>query len=76
MPGWGGGGGREDNQAGGTVPGSVPWEGRNPDAQLAGLGLATCCFGDHPDTWGDRNDYNDKSDSFTDPSNLFALETE
>lgn len=52
-------------------PGSVLREGRNPDAQPAGLGLATCCFGDHPDTWGDRHDYSDKPDSFTDPSILF-----
>lgn len=57
-------------------PGSVPWDGRNPDAQPAGLGLATCCFGDHPDTWGDRNDYSDKPDSLTDPSILFGLVTE
>lgn len=35
---------------------SVPWGGRDPDAQPAGLGLETCCFGDHLDTWGDRND--------------------
>lgn len=31
---------------------SVPWGGRNPEAQPAGLGLQTCCFGDHPDTHG------------------------
>lgn len=35
---------------------SVPWGRRSPDSQPAGLGLETCCFGDHPDTWGDRND--------------------
>lgn len=29
---------------------SVPWGGRRSDAQPAGLGLETCCFGDHPDT--------------------------
>ena len=35
--------------------GSVPWGGRRPDAQPAGLGLETCCFGDGPDTWVDIN---------------------
>lgn len=46
------GGGNGDQEA---KPASVPWE-RSPDSQLAGLGLETCCFGDHLDTWGDRND--------------------
>lgn len=84
MPWEGRGGGRGDDQTGagfsalaaetgGAKPGSVPGEGRDPDAQSAGLGLETCCFGDHPDTWGDRNDYNGKPGSFTDPSTLFAL---
>lgn len=35
---------------------SVPWGGRNPDSQSAGLGLDTCCFGDHQGAWRDRND--------------------
>lgn len=35
---------------------SVPWGRRNPDSQAAGLGLDTCCLGDHLDAWGDRND--------------------
>lgn len=28
---------------------SVPWGRRNPDSQAAGLGLDTCCLGDHLD---------------------------
>lgn len=84
MP-WGAWGGGKDNQrawfctrGGGDEAkrASVPWGGRNPEAQPAGLGLQTCCFGDHPDTWGDRNDQNGKLDSCIDPSVLFVLVTE
>lgn len=64
MGGEGPGGVREERQPDGAGPwggslerrlASVPWGGRRPDAQPAGLGLETCCFGDRPDTWGDIN---------------------